>query len=135
MYTEIVSKVPPKLWEPAKKIISTIALFDHRRVARANTSLPLICNILNIPRDVALTALRHLHSVLSFPKVIVSNRPRFYHASFPDFLEDEPRSHEYSFKETEKVADDIFVGLMRFYGRESFDGKNCDFDHDAPFVN
>ncbi|XP_006458722.1 hypothetical protein AGABI2DRAFT_200559, partial [Agaricus bisporus var. bisporus H97] len=93
MYTEIVSRVPPDLMESVKKIIGSIVLLDREKVFKTSGTLPLICNILGISQDVALTALRHLHSVLLFPisKRIESTRPRFYHASFRDFLEDESR--------------------------------------------
>jgi hypothetical protein len=132
MYMEIVSKVPLELLEPATKIIGTIVLCDQKGIRKNYATLPTICNILNIPKDVALTALRHLHSVLFFPKVIVSTRPSFYHASFHDFLKDESRSHKYSINET-KIGDDLAEGLMRFSKPESCDGK-YQFDYDLLLV-
>ncbi|XP_006458723.1 hypothetical protein AGABI2DRAFT_115746 [Agaricus bisporus var. bisporus H97] len=122
MYIEVVSRVPHDLLESAKKIIGSIVLLDRDKVLKTSGTLPLICNILGVSRDVALTALRHLHSVLLFPegKKIESTRPRFYHASFRDFLEDESRSHEFSVKQYNMV-DELFKGLMRVSGRQRLD--------------
>ncbi|KAF7777706.1 hypothetical protein Agabi119p4_3778 [Agaricus bisporus var. burnettii] len=122
MYTEIVSRVPPDLMESTKKIIGSIVLLDREKVFKTLGTLPLICNILDISQDVALTALRHLHSVLLFPisKRIESTRPRFYHASFRDFLEDESRSHEFTLK-LFMTCDGLFDGLMHFSGKRSPD--------------
>jgi hypothetical protein len=111
-----------------------MAQFEQHRITRPFGTLPTICNILNVRRDVAITALRPLHSVLRFPKAIVSERPRFYHASFRDFLEDESRSQEYSIEDI-KISDDLFEGVMRFHGKEPLDGKHRDFDHSIPFVH
>jgi hypothetical protein len=133
MYMEIVSKVPLKLLDPATRIIGTIVLCDQKGIRKPDATLPTICNILNIPKDVALTALRHLHSVLFFPKVIVTTRPSFYHASFHDFLKDESRSHKYSINEA-KIGDDLVEGLMKFYESESCDGKYREFDYDLLLV-
>ncbi|KAF9442215.1 hypothetical protein P691DRAFT_779510 [Macrolepiota fuliginosa MF-IS2] len=88
-------------------IISKIPLSQLRRNPLAvldalakikDFDLHCICNSLNIARDDAVTALRHLHSVLFFKKVrdIGKTCPHFYHTSFRDFVEDPSRSNEYS---------------------------------------
>jgi hypothetical protein len=127
MYAEIVSRVPPDLLEPAKRIIGNIALLDDNSVKRSIACLCLICNVLDIPKDIALTALRPLHSVLYFPAVhdVGTTRPRFYHASFRDFLEDESRSHELSVKKYE-VCDEIFEGLSKLAQDKQPHGKDSD---------
>ncbi|XP_006458720.1 hypothetical protein AGABI2DRAFT_217518, partial [Agaricus bisporus var. bisporus H97] len=56
MYTEIVSKVPPNMLEPALRIIGCLAVLDQEIIGKGVGTLPLICNILNISRAVALTA-------------------------------------------------------------------------------
>ncbi|KAF9440832.1 hypothetical protein P691DRAFT_817229 [Macrolepiota fuliginosa MF-IS2] len=81
----------------AKDLIGSLIFLDRKSANIRDFDLSRICNSLNIARDNAVTALRRLHSVLFFPRVkdIGETRPRFYHTSFRDFLEDPSRSNEY----------------------------------------
>ncbi|KAF7778407.1 hypothetical protein Agabi119p4_2752 [Agaricus bisporus var. burnettii] len=98
IYIEILKRVPSKVIGPAREIIAYMIDLDRRKVAKSKFNVALICNALIISKDVAVTALHHLHSVLNFSgiKDIGMTRPRFYHASFCDFLLDPSRSHEFS---------------------------------------
>ncbi|KAF9450249.1 hypothetical protein P691DRAFT_726359 [Macrolepiota fuliginosa MF-IS2] len=98
IYGEILSRIPRDLLKVAKDLITSLILFDRKSAKTSDINLSCICNFLIIERDDAITSLRHLHSVLSFPKTkdIGRARPRFYHKSFRDFLEDPSRSNEYS---------------------------------------
>lgn len=98
IYTEILKRVPSNVIGPAKEIFAYMIHLDRRKAAKSKFNLALICNALFIPKDVAVTALHHLHSVLNFSGItdIGLTRPRFYHASFRDFLQDPSRSYEFS---------------------------------------
>lgn len=107
IYTEIISRIPPNMLEAAKKLIA------HCGCELSGFNLCLISNYLGITRDVAITVLYHLHSVMYIPSVkdIGVTRPRFYHASFRDFLENPSRSHEFSIKKFGD-NDEILQGLF-----------------------
>ncbi|KAF9440391.1 hypothetical protein P691DRAFT_782487, partial [Macrolepiota fuliginosa MF-IS2] len=97
LYEAILSQVPCELLKVAKDLIGTLLFLDHKSAKIKDFDLCRICNSLDIARDDAVTALHRLHSILFFPKTkdIGKTRPRFYHTSFRDFLEDPSRSNGY----------------------------------------
>lgn len=127
IYTEIISQIPPDMLEAAKKLIACIVHYD-RRLIGLPTHLCLICNCLGIRRDVAITILFHLHSVIYIPGVedIGMARPRLYHASFRDFLEDASRSHEFSIAKSWDEGN-LLQGLFKLLQTGYLCGKWADF--------
>ncbi|KAJ3561500.1 hypothetical protein NP233_g10156 [Leucocoprinus birnbaumii] len=93
IYTAILERVPSQVLSITTVLLSIIIVTHHRDVH----DFRKIREPLNISRENAITALRQLHSVLYFPPVtdVDKSRPRFYHASFQDFLEDASRSGIY----------------------------------------
>ncbi|KAF9442210.1 hypothetical protein P691DRAFT_765453, partial [Macrolepiota fuliginosa MF-IS2] len=117
LYEEILSRIPHDLLKVAKGLIGTLLFLDRKSVKIRDLDFSRICNFLNIARDDAVTALRRLHSVLFFPRVkdIGKTRPRFYHTSFRDFLEDPSRSNEY-------LIDVKECGSALFWGSQALAG-------------
>lgn len=122
-YNEAVSGVPRNVIEPARDILAWLAFFDHRDPNEETPDLALICNLLDITKDVAITVLRHLYSVIRLPRVgdIDSSRPTFYHASFRDHLEDPSRSRHFSIEKHES-AEKLHQSLFRFAQGKSLFG-------------
>lgn len=114
LYLGILHRVPQEVLHVTKQLLGGLIFLETCRIKISDCDLRQMCNHLNITRDVAITALRNLHSVVYFPKVkdIAQTRPRFYHASFRDFLEDPSRSHEY-FIDKQLVGDTIFQDVIR----------------------
>lgn len=112
VYTEILSRIPLDMLQITKRLIGSFIFLDRDNIRGERRSFRDICNFLDISKDTALTALGHLHSVLHFPREIGSSRPRFYHASFRDYLEDPSRSHEYAI-ESQNAGIDFFSGSLR----------------------
>jgi hypothetical protein len=128
IYTETISGVPNYAIQSAKNIIAWLAFFDNRNTNEETPDLALICILLGITKDVAITALHHLYSVLRLPRVgdIDSSRPRFYHASFRDYLEEPSRSHQFSIERHES-AEKLHKSLFRFAQAKSLFGKCVGF--------
>jgi hypothetical protein len=98
IYTAILDKVPHDVFHNTKCLLQ-IVLHCHRRTIKVSDfTFHNMCNYAQISIPAAVTALRHLHSVVHFPQVkdIGASRPRLYHASFGDYLEDSSRSHTYA---------------------------------------
>ncbi len=97
LYTEILSRISPGLLETTKRLLGAFIFLERSYVNSSDCGLRCICNLLDFKRDAAISALRSLHSVLRIPDAqdIANGRPRFYHASFQDYLEDSSRSKEY----------------------------------------
>ncbi len=114
MYIAILSKIPSDTLQITKRLLGFLIFLNSKDIRVSDCNLRLIRNILDISGDATVTALRHLHSLLYIPKVkdISQTRPRFYHASFRDFLRDGLRSHEY-FADTPAIVDEIFQGTAR----------------------
>ncbi|KXN91464.1 hypothetical protein AN958_00726 [Leucoagaricus sp. SymC.cos] len=112
IYIEILSKLSPDVFQVAKRLIASFIFLDRNNYRGDLRTLRDICNFLNIPKDIALTSLNYLHSVLHFPKDIGSTRPQFYHASFRDFLEDPTRSGEYAIT-PQDIGVGFFLGSVR----------------------
>ncbi|KXN81275.1 hypothetical protein AN958_05362 [Leucoagaricus sp. SymC.cos] len=95
LYTEILEGIKPEIFQVTRQILCASMFLDRKGLHRGYWCLALICNSLSITRDAALTSLRPLYSVVKLAKV-GSTRPRFYHTSFRDFLQDPLRSRAYS---------------------------------------
>ncbi len=98
IYIAILSKIIPEDLHITKRLLQFLIYLHANNVAIEGCNFRLVCRMVGISIDVAVTALRHLHSVLYFPRSIKDvgqTRPRFYHASFRDFLHDEYRSREH----------------------------------------
>lgn len=96
IYTAILSKISSNTLQLTKYLLALLIIFNANRTA-SYCNFRFMCKILDVSEDIAVSALRHLHSVLYFPEVkdLGKTRPRFYHASFRDFLQDNSRSNEY----------------------------------------
>ncbi|KAF5347264.1 hypothetical protein D9756_009989 [Leucocoprinus leucothites] len=96
IYTAILARVPAEVVETTKQLLTTIVF--HQRLNISPSPLNEIRRILNLSLNDAIVALDKLPSVIYFsPSRYLDNAcPRFYHASFPDFLRDRSRSHGYA---------------------------------------
>lgn len=113
-YIALLSTLPPSTLSITKKLLGFLIFLNKRNVKISVCNFRLMCKIFDIPEDIAVGALRPLDSALYFPKTrdIGQTRPRFYHASFRDFLQDESRSHEY-FIDTELTVVESIQSIAR----------------------
>ncbi|KAJ3568127.1 hypothetical protein NP233_g5913 [Leucocoprinus birnbaumii] len=112
IYTEILSRVPRDMLHVAKSLIGSLIFLERDNRKGDRRTFRDICNFLGVSKDRALTSLSHLHSVLHFSKDIGTAPPRFYHASFRDYLQDPTRSQEYAIA-AQDVGIAFFLGSMR----------------------
>lgn len=113
LYTEILSRISRNLLRTTKRLLGAFIFLGRSYVGPTEYSFRCICNLLDIRRDAAISALRSLHSVLRIPdpRNIASGRPQFYHASFQDYLEDRSRSGEY-WADQEESGRELFWGSI-----------------------
>ncbi|KAF9447594.1 hypothetical protein P691DRAFT_107543 [Macrolepiota fuliginosa MF-IS2] len=127
LYTEIISRISPGVLQTTKRLLGSLIFLERSHVNVSDCGFRCICNLLDIKRDVAVSALRNLHSVLRIPEAeeIANDRPRFYHASFQDYLEEPLRSHEYWIDQA-SFGKELFWGSVRLmkalYYRELYSG-------------
>ncbi|KXN92362.1 hypothetical protein AN958_08378 [Leucoagaricus sp. SymC.cos] len=105
IYAAIMSRLPPDCLDNAKKLLPPLIHLHRRSVKISDINFKNVYQSLKIARADAVAALRHLHSVIYFPRAkdFDETRPRVYHASFHDFLEDPSRSNEYTVTRVEKL--------------------------------
>jgi hypothetical protein len=94
VYTAILDRIPRNVIDDTKRLLQVVIHCHRQNIQVSDFTFGDIRNYLNISKPDASSALRHLHSVISFPRVkdIDATRPRLYHASFGDYLEDPSRS-------------------------------------------
>ncbi|KAF5357828.1 hypothetical protein D9756_001223 [Leucocoprinus leucothites] len=112
IYTEILSRAPKDMLQVAKCLIGSLIFLERDNRKGERRTFRDICNFLDVSKDQALTSLSHLHSVLHFAKNMGTAPPRFYHASFRDYLQDPSRSQEYAIA-AQDVGIDFFLGSVR----------------------
>jgi hypothetical protein len=102
MYIQILRRISVEALPTTKRILGACIVMGKLQIISSQIDLCLVCNVLGISHDAAMTALRQLQSVLQIdgaqpqqPTPTMPRRPLFYHASFQDFLVDQPRSREY----------------------------------------
>ncbi|KAJ3570239.1 hypothetical protein NP233_g4539 [Leucocoprinus birnbaumii] len=94
IYTTIMERVPNDMITNTKRLLEILIFFQRQKKNISDFTFRDMCEYLMIPHEDAVSALRHLHSVVFFGRGKVENgRPRFFHASFPDFLENPARSN------------------------------------------
>ncbi|KXN92888.1 hypothetical protein AN958_07308 [Leucoagaricus sp. SymC.cos] len=98
IYAAIMSRLPPDCLDNAKKLLPVLIHLQRHSVNISTIDFKGVYQSLEIVREDAFAALRHLHSVIYFSRVkdLDRTRPRVYHASFHDFLEDPSRSNQYA---------------------------------------
>ncbi|KAF9445120.1 hypothetical protein P691DRAFT_290098 [Macrolepiota fuliginosa MF-IS2] len=101
LYSQIMSDIPKDQLSITKSLLGFFRLTDAvptLRVGSVNkVGLIGACNILGLWQDEAYESLRRLHSVVicPSPEMAQTERLRFFHASFPEFLLDRSRSEIY----------------------------------------
>ncbi|KAJ3570832.1 hypothetical protein NP233_g4146 [Leucocoprinus birnbaumii] len=98
IYTAILARIPPVRMEDLKKLLSLAFYVNRKSIKVAKYKFRNMYEHFEITREDAITAFNYLHSVMYFPRVkdISETQPKFYHASFRDYLEDPFRSGEYN---------------------------------------
>ncbi|KAJ3570229.1 hypothetical protein NP233_g4541 [Leucocoprinus birnbaumii] len=113
IYTTIMERVPNDMITNTKQLLEILVFFQHRKKNISDFTFRDMCEYLMIPHEDAVSALRHLHSVVFFAKgKIEEGRPRFFHASFSDFLENPARSKGFSVIKWEIDAHRLLEVLM-----------------------
>ncbi|KAJ3568294.1 hypothetical protein NP233_g5799 [Leucocoprinus birnbaumii] len=98
IYTAILVRIPPARMEDLKKLLPLVFYVNRKSIKVCDYKFRNMYEHLEISRGDAITSFNHLHSVIYFPRVkdLCETQPRFYHASFRDYLEDSSRSGEYA---------------------------------------
>ncbi len=107
LYAAILHDVPDEFL-PTIKLILGYYLFVG--LASPMTSTQGLCNLLHVDRTTFYRAFRKLHSVIDVPGPEAASEwpPRFYHASFEDYLCDPARSGKFAL-----VEYDIFLNRAK----------------------
>jgi hypothetical protein len=118
IYTAILDKVPDNVIDTTKDLLQIMVFLRQQNIDVPEFNFRDMYNYLDVPQADAVTALRHLHSVVFFPRVLIVDiiRPRFYHASFQDYLEDPYRSGKYAIEQQQIVAE----RFTKFYFSKEF---------------
>jgi hypothetical protein len=113
IYTAILERVPHEVINDTKRLLQIMIYCQRHNINVRDFTFVDMCNYLQISKVDAVTALRHLHSVVHFSRVkyIETSRPQLYHASFGDYLQDPSRSEMFA---TDKWQIDLGT-LMRYY--------------------
>ncbi|KAJ3576612.1 hypothetical protein NP233_g315 [Leucocoprinus birnbaumii] len=106
IYTAILFRIPSTRMENLKKILPLMIYVHRKSIQVGKYNFQNMYQHFDISREDAVTSFNYLHSVIYFPRVknIGETQPRFYHASFRDYLEDPSRSCEYT---VEKWSEDL----------------------------
>ncbi|KAJ3576614.1 hypothetical protein NP233_g317 [Leucocoprinus birnbaumii] len=98
IYTAILSRIPPTRMENLKKLLPLVIYVHRSSITVRDYKFRNMYEHFDISREDAITSFNYLHSVIYFPRVkdIGGTHPRFYHASFRDYLEDSSRSGDYT---------------------------------------
>ncbi|KAJ3570831.1 hypothetical protein NP233_g4147 [Leucocoprinus birnbaumii] len=98
IYTAILARIPPARIKDLEKILPLLVYIHGRNIKVGDYKFRNMYEHFDISREDAITSVNYLHSVIYFPRVkdIGETQPRFYHASFRDYLEDPSRSGEYT---------------------------------------
>ncbi|KAJ3576618.1 hypothetical protein NP233_g313 [Leucocoprinus birnbaumii] len=98
IYTAILSRIPSTRMENLKKMLPLMIYVHRKSIKVRDYNFQNMYEHFDISREDAVTSFNYLHSVIYFPrgKEIGKTQPRFYHASFRDYLEDPSRSCEYT---------------------------------------
>jgi hypothetical protein len=94
LYSRILSKVPNKVKENARKLLLALTFSWERFCDERGRNFIVLCNWLGMSCDEAYAAIRHLSSVvyLSSDGKAHSKRLRHFHKSFLDYISDFSRS-------------------------------------------
>ncbi|KAF9447583.1 hypothetical protein P691DRAFT_671192 [Macrolepiota fuliginosa MF-IS2] len=113
LYLQIMNRISPNMLQVTKRIIgSSIILGDWSPIA-AKYGVRCSCNFFGITRATAITALRHLHSVLRISHGKEPTSVEFYHSSFREFLLNAVRSKDY-WIDRGRVGRELFLAVFRF---------------------
>ncbi|KAJ3576615.1 hypothetical protein NP233_g316 [Leucocoprinus birnbaumii] len=98
IYTAILDRIPPARMEDLNKLLPLVFHVSRKSIKVTDYKFRNMYEHFDISREDAITSFNYLHSVIYFPRVkdIGETQPRFYHASFRDYLEDPSRSGEHT---------------------------------------
>jgi hypothetical protein len=120
IYATILAKIPSDTLDNTKKLLQLLIFANHAYSRVDEFHFKYMYEYLGMNREDAISAFRHLHSVISFSQVTRKdeNRPRFYHASFQDYLMNPSRSFQYSISTGSSFVSDLFqTHLLDMFGR------------------